>query len=42
MIKRIEDRAKKKKDDLLDKAYTAIEKLVSDHKKDDREDRSDE
>jgi CHAD domain-containing protein len=38
MIKRIEDRAKKKKDDLLDKAYTATEKLVSDHKKDDRED----
>ena len=37
MIKRIEERAKKKKDDLLDKAYTATEKLIADHKKDDHQ-----
>ena len=33
MIKRIEERAKKKKDDLLDEAQAATEKLISDHKK---------
>jgi len=35
MIKRIEERAKKKKDDLLEKAYEATEKLIADQKKDD-------
>ena len=33
MIKRIETRAKKKKDDLLDKAYESTEKLIADYKK---------
>ena len=35
MIKRIEERVKKKKDDLLDKAYESTEKLIADQKKDD-------
>ena len=33
IIKRIETRAKKKKDDLLDKAYESTEKLIADYKK---------
>jgi CHAD domain-containing protein len=33
MIKRIEARVKKKKDDLLEKAYASTEKLIDDHKK---------
>ena len=33
MIKRIEERVKKKKDDLLDKAYASTEKLIDEHKK---------
>jgi len=35
MIKRIEGRVKKKKDDLLEKAYLSTEELISDYKKDD-------
>ncbi len=35
MIKRIEERVKKKKDDLLDKAYTSTEELIEGHKRDD-------
>jgi CHAD domain-containing protein len=33
MIKKIEDRAKRKKDDLLNKAYMATEKLLGEYKK---------
>lgn len=42
MIKRIEERAKKKKNDLLDKAYEATEKLIADYKKDESENETSE
>ena len=38
MIKRIEERAKKKKDELLEKAYRSTEELISDYKKEDVKD----
>jgi CHAD domain-containing protein len=37
MIKRIEEKAKKKKDDLLEKAYNSTEELIADYKKADAE-----
>jgi hypothetical protein len=35
MIKRIEERAEKKKDNLLEKAYRSTEEIVARYKKDD-------
>ena len=37
MIKRIEERAKKKKDDLLEKAYQSTDELLAHYEKNDPE-----
>ena len=40
MIKRIEERAKKKKDNLLERAYRSTEELIAHYKKDDAKDQA--
>jgi len=42
MIKKIEERAKKKKDDLLEKAYKSTEELIADYKKESPESQASE